>query len=162
MTETMPVLYMFCGKIAAGKSTLAAEIKARGGSVVIAEDEWLHGLFGDQMATVADYVRCSGKLRKVIGSHVVDLLQSGTAVILDFPANTVQTRVWMRGLLDQADCPHELHLMVPPDEVCLERLRKRNESGAHPFAVTEEQFHQISKHFEPPTEAEGFTVIVHE
>jgi len=52
--------------------------------------------------------------------------------------------------------------LMPPDEVCLARLRVRNESGQHPFTVTEEQYFQISAYFEPPTPDEGFNLIIHE
>jgi hypothetical protein len=42
--------------------------------------------------------------------------------------------------------------------VCLARLRQRNAAGEHPFAVTEAQFQQISRHFVPPLAEEGFHV----
>ena len=33
--------------------------------------------------------------------------------------------------------------------------------GDHPFAATEQQFSQISRHFVAPSPDEGFNVIVH-
>lgn len=161
-SPTVPVLYLICGKIAAGKSTLTRALAGKEHTVLLDEDEWLSGLFGDQMETLADYVRCTGKLRAVIGPHVVRLLNAGTSVVLDFPANTVDTRAWMRGILDQTQAQHELHVLNTPDEVCLERLRQRNAKGDHAFAPTEAQFHQVSKHFVLPTEAEGFDLVIHE
>jgi len=155
------VLHMLCGKIASGKSTLAAKLTAEHGTIMIAEDEWLAALFGDQMKTGADFVRCSKALRQVTGPHVAELLTAGTSVVLDFQANTVEARQWMRGILDRTDASHQLHVFDTPDEVCLDRLRKRNAGGEHEFAATEAQFHQFSKHFVLPTPDEGFTIVRH-
>lgn len=159
---TPATLHMICGKVAAGKSTLAARLADAPNTVRLSEDDWLGPLFGDQIKTPADYVTAAGKLRRVIGPHIANLLNTGLSVVLDFPANTVETRVWMRSILDQTDANHQMHVLAPSDEVCLARLHARNASGTHPFQVTDEQFHQISKHFAPPTAAEGFTLVMYE
>ena len=156
-----PVLHLICGKIAAGKSTLAARLADAPGTVLIAEDAWLSALYGDQMQTGADYLRCSQRLQEVMGPHVAALLAAGVSVVLDFPANTPDQRRWMRDVIDRAGGAHQMHLLDLPDAVCLERLRARNASGAHPFAVTEEQFHRFTAHFVPPTVDEGFDILQH-
>lgn len=156
-----PVLHLFCGKIASGKSTLAATLAMQPQTVLLSEDEWLHALYSDEMTTGADFMRCSAKLRAAIGPHVSALLHSGVSVVLDFAANTVESRYWMRGLLDGADADHQLHVFDVPDELCLARLRARNTHGAHPFAVTEAQFKRFSAYFTLPTEQEGFTLVRH-
>lgn len=48
-----------------------------------------------------------------------------------------------------------------PDAVCLQRLRQRNASGMHEFQVTDVEFEQFTRHYVPPSQAEGFNVIVH-
>jgi hypothetical protein len=40
--------------------------------------------------------------------HVIDILREGLSVVLDFPANTVKWRSWMRSLIDEAHVAHEL------------------------------------------------------
>ncbi|WP_421904370.1 AAA family ATPase [Mameliella sp.] len=162
MSPELPTLHMMCGKIAAGKSTLAAQLARPKGTVLITEDAWLDGLFADQLATPRDYLRCTAKLRAVMGPHVAALLDAGVSVVLDFAANTVDQRAWMRGILEATGAAHRLHLLAPPDEVCLDRLHGRNASGTHPFVVTDEQFHQFSCHFVPPGPEEGFNVVRHE
>ena len=162
MSAQRPVLHILCGKIAAGKSTLARKLASQPQTVLISEDDWLNHLFADQMTSISDYVRCSAKLRSVMSEHVASLLQAGSSVVLDFPANTVETRKWMLGIVDQTNADHQLHLLNPSDEVCLERLHQRNATGDHPFAVTEEQFHQITQHFAPPSSDEGFHVVPHQ
>ncbi|MBB95199.1 MAG: cell division protein ZipA [Rhodobacteraceae bacterium] len=155
-----PTLHLFCGKIASGKSTLAARI-ARDGAILITEDDWLHALFADQMQTGADYLRCSGQLRAIMGPHVGTLLAAGQSVALDFAANTRPQRAWMRSIIQDSDAAHQLHVFDVPDAVCLARLHARNASGSHAFAVTDAQFDHFSRHFAPPAPGEGFTVITH-
>lgn len=155
-------LHLICGKIAAGKSTLARSLANAPGTILIREDAWLSELYGDRMQTLADYVAFSAKLRSALEPHIVDLLRSGLSVVLDFPANTTELRRWMRRLFETAGCAHELHLLDVSDVICKERLRKRNASGAHEFQVSDEQFDRVSRHFQPPTEAEGFQVRVHQ
>ncbi len=155
-------LHLICGKMAAGKSTLAARLAEEDGTVLISEDVWLSALFGDQISTGADFMRFSATLRAVIGPHVTALLKTGLSVVLDFQANTVESRAWMRGILEGTGAAHQLHVLDVPDEICLERLRARNASGEHPFAPTEELFHRFSKHFVVPSPDEGFTVVWHE
>ena len=67
MSHDTPLLHMICGKIAAGKSTLAKELAKADPTILISEDAWLHALFGDQMASLQDYVRCAARLRTVLG-----------------------------------------------------------------------------------------------
>lgn len=162
MPDPSPILHMLCGKIAAGKSTLAASLASAPGTILIAEDDWLNALFADELVSLPDYVRCASKLRRIMAPHVGEVLNAGVSVVLDFPANTVEQRRWMRGILETTTAAHQLHLLDVPDEVCLTRLRDRNSQGDHPFAVTEAQFHQFSSHFAVPTPDEGFNVVRHD
>ena len=155
------MLHMLYGRIASGKSTLAARLAREHGAVLLAEDPWLSTLFGDRMSDIADYVECSRKLRAAMGPHVVALLEAGVPVVLDFPANTARQRSWMRAIIDATGAPHRLHVLDVPEEICLARLRARNASGDHPFAVTDEQFRMVNRHVAPPTADEGFDIVVH-
>lgn len=161
MSSAKPVLHMICGKIASGKSTLAHQIVAECGAVRISEDEWLAALFGDQMSSIADFVRCSGKLRDAMGTHVLELLGADVSVVLDFQANTVDSRQWLRSLIDRSGVDHVLHVLDVPDAVCKARLKQRNASGSHEFTVSEAQFDQITACFVPPAEDERFNTIIH-
>lgn len=159
--DTAPTLHLLCGKIAAGKSTLATQLAATPGTVLISEDDWLMALFGEEMASIADFVRCSAKLRRIIGPHVVDLLKTGVSVVLDFQANTRDSRAWMRQLIETSGAAHSLHFLDMPDSLCKARLRIRNQSGEHAFTVSDTQFELITSHFEEPDEQEGFAIIRH-
>jgi predicted kinase len=160
-TAHVPTLYLVCGKIAAGKSTLARRLADQSATLLISEDHWTSNLFAGDLRTIDDYARYSARLRAAMGPHIVDILHVGLSVVLDFPANTVRQRDWMRSLIDQANVAHELHLLDVPDTICKQRLRERNAGGVHPFQVSEEEYDLFTRYFVPPEPGGGFNVIVH-
>jgi len=97
----LPTLYLLCGKIAAGKSTLARCLAERSVTLLISEDHWTSNLFADDLRTIDDYGCYSARLRAAVGPHIVDMLRQGLSIGLDFPAKTVRNRNWMRSLIDQ-------------------------------------------------------------
>ena len=159
MQDQNPTLHLVCGKIAAGKSTLTRRLAAEPRTVLISEDEWLARLYPGEIATLADYVRGTGRLRDAMGPHVEQLLKAGVSVVLDFPANTVATRQWMRGIIERAGVAHRLHFLNVPDDVCKARLRQRNAEGSHAFETSDAQFDEITRYFVPPMPDEGFNVV---
>ena len=156
-----PTLHMLCGKVAAGKSTLASRLAAAPSTVLISEDRWMSRLFPEELQTVADYVKYSRRLREAMGEHVATLLKAGLSVVLDFPGNTVANRQWMRGIFEAAGAEHRLHLLDLPDAVCKQRLRRRNAGGTHDFTVSDAEFDVITSYFVWPTAAEGFETVVY-
>jgi predicted kinase len=154
-------LYLLCGKIAAGKSTLARRLAARPTTLLISEDHWTSNLFADDLQTIDDYARYSARLRAAMGPHLVDILRQGLSVVLDFPANTVKTRAWMRSVITEANAAHELHLLDVPDAICKQRLQERNTGGKHPFSVSEAEYDLFTSHFVLPGPEEGFNLVVH-
>jgi predicted kinase len=161
MPQSLPTLHSVCGKAASGKSTLTAELGKQAHTVVISEDDWLAALYGDEMTSLQDYVRCSARLQAAMGPHVSAVLRSGVSVVLDFQANTLARRQWLHSLAQAADAAHKLHFLDVPDYICLARLRVRNASGSHPFTLSDEQFHQLSKHFAAPTPEEGISFVTY-
>lgn len=155
----MAHLHLVCGLICAGKSTLCATLGAKPNTLVLNEDVWLKTLFGPDMQTLPDYVTYSKRLQGLMIPHVTTLLHSGLNIVLDFPANTLKQRMWLKTLIDSAECPHTLHHLDVPTEVCRQRLHARNAAGTHPFKVSEEQFDQMSAYFVAPSTREGFNVV---
>lgn len=154
-------LHLLCGKIGAGKSTLAKRLAAAPATVLVSEDAWLAALYPNEIQVLADYVRCSGRLRHIMAAHVQTLLRAGVSVVLDFPSNTVKNRTWARDVFQGAGAAHRLHFLDVPDAVCKTRLRARNASGTHPFETSDAEFDQITSHFVAPTEDEGFHLVRH-
>jgi predicted kinase len=158
----MAKLIFFCGKMAAGKSTLAKQLAEREEAVLLVQDEWLDTLFPGLVVNVASYLEYAGRINRMVGPHVAAILEKGVSVALDFPANTRNQRAWFRGILDQSGADHELHFVNTPDAVCKAQLKARS---AHlpPGTkwTTVEDFELISSHFLAPGVDEGFNVIVH-
>lgn len=159
MSKSLPTLHLLCGKIASGKSTLANELAKTPNTVLICEDAWLAHLYPDNIKSIADYVEYASNLRGAIGPHVTDLLRIGVSVVLDFPANTVANRKWMRSLIDRVESEHVLHFLDVSDDKCLTRLRARNTSGALAFVVADTEFDLITSYFVAPQQEEGFNII---
>ena len=118
-------------------------------------------LFPVELKTIDDFTRLSARLRDAMGPHIVEVLHLGLSVVLDFPANTVRYRNWMRSLIAEANVAHELHLLDVPDAICKQRLRQRNADGEHPYQVSEETYDLFMSYFVPPGPEEGFNIVVH-
>lgn len=161
MPVTHATLHLVYGKIAAGKSTLTARLGQEPGTLVVAEDHWLARLYPGEQTCLADYARNAARLRDAMGPHIVALLRLGISVVLDFPANTVASRAWMRTLFEAAGVAHRLHVLDVPDAVCKARLHRRNAEGTHAFTVTEADFDLFSRYCVPPAPEEGFTLVLH-
>ncbi|WP_267425067.1 ATP-binding protein [Methylobacterium sp. GC_Met_2] len=161
MSRNDATLHLVCGMIAAGKSTLTARLGQEPDTVVIAEDHWLARLYPDAQTCLADYARNAARLRDAMGPHIVSLLSLGVSVVLDFPANTLTNRAWMRTLFEAAGVAHQLHVFDVPDAVCKARLLRRNAEGTHDFTVTEADFDLVSRYVVPPAPEEGFDLVIH-
>ena len=155
----VPTLHMICGKIASGKSTLASRLADQPRTLLISEDEWLGTLYPGTIKTVADYVQCAARLRNVMGKHVEQLLRAGNSVVLDFPANTLSSRQWMREIFEHAGVAHCLHYLNASDTECKRRLQRRNEDDAHQFKTSDAEFDLITQYFVAPALGEGFNVV---
>ena len=154
-------LHLVCGYICAGKSTLTKSLADAPQTLRISEDQWLKTLFGPEMNGLGDYITYATRLQTLLHTHVSDLLTTGVNVVLDFPANTVKQRSWMKALIEQTGCPHTLHHLDVPLTTCKQRLQIRNAQMTHEFQVTDAQFDQVSAHFTNPDPSEGFNIAVH-
>lgn len=152
---------MLCGKIAAGKSTLAARLADAHGAILVSEDQLLARLYPGEINSIDDYRRCVTRLREAIGSHLEALLRQGVSIVLDFQANTPAARAWMRGLFERAGARHQLHYLEISDETCRSRLAARNAAGTHEYRVSEAEFDLFTSFFAPPGAEEGFNLVLH-
>ena len=151
-----------CGKMAAGKSTLAKRLAEERDAALFIEDELLSALFPTEIADLNGYILYSGRLKAALTTPICNLLARGVPVVLDFPGNTKQQREWFRRLIAASGAPHELHYVDVADETCKQQLRKRNATRETDAALqTEETFDLLLPYFTAPEADEGFTVIHH-
>src|SRR5262245_25086177 len=161
--STSAKLIFLCGKMAAGKSTLARDLAEREHAILLVQDEFLDLLFPGEITDILGFVKFSSRLKNALGPHVSALLSKGISVVLDFPGNTRAQRAWFRELFERANAKHELHFIDAPDELCLRQLKERSKHlpAGTPW-TTEAEFEAITSYFEPPAEDERFHVVRHE
>ena len=159
---TKGTLLFMCGKMASGKSTLARTLAEREHAMLFVQDDWVDALYPGAVVNVATYLEYSGRINRLLAPYVVDLLQRGVSVVMDFPGNTRSQRAWFRDIIDRAGVEHELHFVDTPDETSKAQLRERSRHlpPGTPW-TSEADFDLIASHFTPPAEDEGFTVIRH-
>ena len=155
-------LFLICGKMAAGKSTLARLLAQRHNALLIAQDELVEVLYPGAIVDIASFVEYSRRLKVALSPHIRALLFKGVSVVLDFPANTHSQRSWFRELLENTEADHELHFIDVPDEVCKVQLKERSKGlPAGSRWTSETDFDAITAFFQPPTAEEGFNVVHH-
>lgn len=155
------ILTFFCGKMGAGKTTKSLEIFQERNAVLLSEDEWLSSLYPNSINTVADYIEYSGRLKPQMKKLAQSILVSGSNVVMDFPANTIQQRKWFASIFSEIQAPHELIYIDQPNEICLKQIAKRRSEQPQRAATdTEEMFELVTKHFVEPLPDEGFNTTV--
>lgn len=159
MTSQAKLIFM-CGKMAAGKSTLASVLARQESAVLLVQDELLESLYPGEIVDIAGFVKYSTRLRNALAPHIRSLLVKGISVVLDFPGNTKIQRSWFRELFEGAKVGHELHFVDVPDEICKGQLKERSKGlPAGSAWTTDAEFDAITAYFQMPTAEEGFNVI---
>jgi predicted kinase len=156
-------LMFLCGKMAAGKSTLARSLAERHQAILFVQDELLEHLFPGEILVFPDFIERSSRLRKALEPHICAILSKGISVVLDFPGNTRAQRAWFRGLIVRAGAQHELHFVDVSDALCKRQLeeRSRHLPPGTPW-TTAAEFEAVTLYFQPPSADEAFNVVRHE
>jgi len=148
-------LIFFCGKMGAGKSTLAKQKAEEKDAVLISEDDLLAKLYADKVKSVKDYKQYSDILKPVVCDMSQQILSKGVSVVLDFPANTENQRQWLRSLSDTLTAEHICYFVDRTDEICIKQLLQRG----NPNTDTVEMFHAMTKYFTEPSDDEHINVV---
>lgn len=156
-------LMFLCGKMAAGKSTLARNLAVRENAVLLVQDDFLSALFPGEITDIQGFIRCSSRLKNALTPHVCALLSQGISVVLDFPGNTKAQRAWFRDLIERANVAHELHFVDASDAFCKSQLRERSMglAGGTPW-TRDEDYEAMTAYFQAPSEDENFNIVRHE
>ena len=75
--RTPAKLIFLCGKMAAGKSTLARDLAERENAVLLVQDEFLDRLFPGEITDMQGFVKCSSRLQDALAPHTRSLLAKG-------------------------------------------------------------------------------------
>ncbi|MFK7865490.1 MAG: AAA family ATPase [Pseudohongiellaceae bacterium] len=154
---TKGTLIFFCGKMGAGKSTASEKVSKDRNGILFSEDHWLATLYPSEIKDVEDYLHYSKRLKPLIETLVRNLLETGTDVVMDFPANTVNQRLWFKQLLEETGAPYKFYFLNVENTRCLSQIAKRRvEQPDRAQFDTPEVFEKVTMHFAPPSEEEGF------
>jgi len=161
--STSAKLIFLCGKMAAGKSTLARDLADREKAILLVQDDLLDTLFPGEITDIQGFVKCSSRLKKALTPHVCALLSKGISVVLDFAGNTRKQRAWFRELIERSSVTHELHFVDASDALCKSQLRARSKKlpAGTPW-TSDADFEAINAHFQAPSDDEEFNVVRHE
>lgn len=153
------LLVFFCGKMGSGKSTKSKEIAVERNAVLLSEDEWLASIYPNKITSLEDYVKYSNQLKPQIKRLVQSILNTGTDVVMDFPANTISQREWFQSIFSEIGARHCLIHIDTSNRLCLEQIEKRRiEQPERAATDTAEMFEQVTKYFVEPTSEEGFNI----
>lgn len=153
-------LTFFCGKMGAGKTTKSKSVAAEKNAVLLSEDEWLSSHYPDQIHSFEDYLKFSAIIKPFVRSHVQQIIDTGTNVVMDFPANTVRQREWFEQLCTEIACEHALIFLDISNEQCLSQIAKRRiEQPERAQFDNEAMFNHVTQFFEPPSVNEGLNII---
>jgi predicted kinase len=155
-------LLFFCGKMAAGKTTLSKELAEREDAVLLVQDEFLERLFPGEIVDIPSFLNCASRLMDALESYICSLLGKEVSVVLDFPGNTKSQRGWFRRLLEASGADHELHFIDASDDLCKRQLKERSRGlPADAAWTTDAEYDAITAYFEPPSIDEHFNIIRH-
>lgn len=162
MVSTGKLIFL-CGKMAAGKSTLAKELAERENAILLVQDDLLNRLYPGEIVDIDGFIKHSSRLRDALEAHICELLSKGNSVVLDFPGNTRSQRAWFRQIFERVSADHELHFVDVSDALCKIRLKERSKDLVEGTRwTTDAEFEAVTKYFQPPLDEEGFNVLRHE
>jgi predicted kinase len=83
--NTSAKLIFLCGKMAAGKSTLARDLARRENAILLVQDELLNALFPGEITDLPGFLKCSSRLRSALAAHVCALLSKEITLVCNDP-----------------------------------------------------------------------------
>jgi predicted kinase len=154
----MPTLHMIHGFVGAGKTTFAKRLEQTLPAVRFTHDEWLNKLYGDNppLEHFANYYKRVEELIWIYASRLLELKQD---VSLD-------AGFWGRASRDEArakaktmGAETKLYFLDVPEEVMLERVRKRNENLEGSLYIDDYAFELFKTRFEALGDDEDHILI---
>ena len=152
----MPKVILICGKICCGKSAYAEKIRIENNAVLLSADEIMLAVFGQHAGEKHD--EYCDNLQKYLFDKSLEIVQTGTDVILDWGFWQKEKRDFAKDFYRQREIPCELHYIDISEEVWRQRLEKRNfavsAGETNAYYVDENLAEKFSSLFEPPSDNE--------
>lgn len=147
----MPKVILLCGRIAAGKSHYAEQLKEKG-AVVLSCDHVMLTLFDGCLGEKHDEIVLA--TQRYFCSIAPQIFRLGADVVLDYGHWSRALRDEMRALCTGAGLPVELHYLTTDEETRKARLKRRNAENAtkpgRQYIIDEALLERLDGKFEPP------------
>ncbi|MGP3914471.1 AAA family ATPase [Nonomuraea sp. 10N515B] len=152
---------MMCGIAGSGKSTYAQALERRG-YVRLSIDEVIWMQFGRDAAEFepAEYERHKTTVEKILRNQLVELMEAGRPVVLDYSFWSRSTRDRYKALIESHGCQWELIYLKASPETLRQRLAARNKlHGANSVTVSEDLLNKYLAGFEEPVDEGELTIL---
>lgn len=147
---------LICGKICSGKSTYAARLQKETNAVLLSVDEIMLELFG--LYADEKHDEYTEKIQKYLFEKSVEIINSGSDVVLDWGFWTKQKRTQAKYFYYNRNVECELHYIEVKDTVWSERIAQRNkavqEGRVKAYIIDSGLMKKFENLFEPPSEDE--------
>ncbi|MBW6530200.1 AAA family ATPase [Sphingomonas citri] len=152
--SSLPTAHLIHGFLGVGKTTFARRLEQQRRAVRFTHDEWVETLFGrDPPAEL--FVDMSARVSAVMERTWTRCLQVGTSVVLDLGYWTRADRLAAMRLARQNGGTPMLYRLDCPDNVAMERIERRNRSGAPGLYISPATYRTLRANFEPLGEDES-------
>lgn len=156
-----PVVHLLCGLNGVGKTTLARGLEDELPGVRFTLDEWMLRSFPELPYDSDEYGFKAEQCKDLMWDIALQVLRTGSDVILDWNQWSQQRRAFWRDRAVQAGYSVVLHYIRRSLEVAVEQAEERvalNVPWVHPLTAT--QIRQFTELFEEPTKDEGIQIIL--
>jgi predicted kinase len=152
---------MMCGIAGSGKSTYAQALERRG-YVRLSIDEAIWAQFGRDAAKFdpAEYESHKAAAEETLKKRLVDLMEAGRPVVLDYSFWRRTTRDHYKALVESHGRQWELIYLKASPETLRRRLAVRNKlHGANSVTVSEDLLNRYLAGFEEPADEGQLTIL---
>ena len=162
-----PTAHLICGFIGAGKTTFARKLEKETGVVRFTKDEWMVRVFGNSPPKDKfendKFHEYDSKMAELATKMALKCLAVGSSVIIDDGFWYKKQRDEIRQALKDIGVVAKLYYIDTPIDMMKARTVKRSENPPiDSFYITEQEFNDYLKMFEPPTDDEEFISIIDE
>ena len=152
----MSKVFIMCGKLCSGKTTLAKKIRQTHNAVILSIDEIMLSLFGCDAGEKHDYF--VEKTKAYLYKKSLEIVETGINVVLDWGFWTKKEREFARDFYSSKNIDFEFYYLDVAADEWARRIEKRNqmvlnhESDA--YFVDEGLAQKFESIFEIPTKDE--------
>ncbi|MBP9781682.1 ATP-binding protein [Candidatus Woesebacteria bacterium] len=154
-----PTAHLICGFIGSGKTTFARKLEKETGASRFTKDEWMVKLFGNNPPK-DNFHEYDSKMAELATEMALKCLMAGCSVIIDDGFWYRKQRDEMRQKLNDIGAVAIIYYLDNSVDLMKERTLQRSENPpVDSFYITEQEFDDYLKMFQPPSDDEEFITI---